>query len=671
MSDVSQDGASAADTQYAQFTHIHLKQAFQVFPNSSNIVKRLREYLANLSTASHTREQLSSVEENVIEQRRLFMKEYECSTSPLGAKVEMRRYVLIADVRGERVLCTSDNKLLIILFAQSVETQSKQCVARNVLQMLENDKFNFLLSYNVPFHEGITSASWELRSFSRYKSEDGSWVVSDGDLAYTLHDPFVSENLSASRGWETNTSRAALGRIACIWKQMCVVVDLDHGSTHSGEKGKCEMCSVLTTARKKLQDDHKLEIATLHKEMQSHKKAAIICLEEQENMQKDFEAKHSSAQEEVLALKKSMAERLANCTSKTLEMEEQLSSIKAGERKLEMEKEALKRELSQSKSKHSKLTLDYEQLLLQNKEQNDTIQTLSVKIKRMEAVHSRTCEDMERRYHNDVTAEKVGRSQRDADCEEFLRRIRVMKCLLMLGGTRYKRCCVEFKQSTERWQRCEEERAELEAQSKRPEERFEKPLTKNACISTDNNEQPLARSATACVSVAVQTCGMTKEAFELDALSLEFARQKQELDDLKHATTHSIQNGKDKDGRNLQNINEGEVKSLLRHLSADLHRLTDLFHSADRTRTKYDLQTAAHESDSHVAYHNQSHLMHPVHQMHSVSHAHHARHVQHMQYMQHVGPMPPMPPMPPMSPNMPFNEGHFQNGQHQGGSHYY
>ena len=663
MSDDIQEGVSATDTQFAQFTHIHLKQAFQVFPNSSNIVKRLTEYLANLSSVSHTREQLSSAEENVIEQRRLFMKEYECNTSPLGAKVEMRRYVLIADIRGERVMCTSDNKLLIILFAQSVQTQANKCVARNVLQLLEHDKYNFLLSYNVPFHEGITSAFWELRSFSRCQSQDGSSVVKDGDLSYALDDPFVSENLNPSRDAETGASRAALERTACTWKQICIVVDLDHGSTYSGEKGKCEMCSVLATARKKLQGDHKLEIAKLQEEMNSHKTAAIVCLEEQENTQKEFETKHSYAQQELLALKRTMAEQLANCTSKTLEVEEQLSSIKLAERKLEVEKEALKRDFGHFKSKHSKLTQDYEQLLLQNKQQNDTIEALSVKIKRMESVHSRTCDDMEKRYHNDVTVEKVARSQRDADCEELLTRVRVLQGLIIIGGTRYKRCSAELVESTQRCQRYEAERVELEAEYKSLKECGEKPDTKNACVSTDDNEQPLPSSVTACVSVEVQTCGMTKEAFELDALNLEFARQKQELEDLKHATTRDKQNAMDKGGLNVHSLNQEEVKSLLRHLSSDLLRLTDLFHSTDRTQTNYDLHTA--ESDSHVAYNTQSHCVHPVHHM---QHMQHTQHMQHMQHIQHVG---PIPPLPPMSPSMPFNQGHFQNGQHQSGIHYY
>lgn len=241
---------------------------------TSRAGQKLMSHLSHTEAAPHMRN--SSGFEEASAFRRILIHALSKKPNPFGLPKKLPKYVAIVNFSGERLLMYSNNACLVAFLTMGADGlhPSAAGVQKILDHAVATPSCSVLLSYSLPFQQGVDSAFWEVRTLVRSHADAAPTGVDDSYLVCTNWDK------TATKG--TATQVAESQRVDILDRQMDAFAldlracDLDMGiqpiegvcpSRVFDEKdGKLmKMISVLKNERRKLQEDHRQEIDDIKK----------------------------------------------------------------------------------------------------------------------------------------------------------------------------------------------------------------------------------------------------------------------------------------------------------------------------------------------------------------------------------------------------------------------
>ena len=388
---------------------------------ASTVGQKLLDHLNHMEASPHMRP--SSAFEQACIFKRVFMYALTKNGSPFGLPRRFPKYVVIANLSGERLLIHSSNPNLISLLTMGAA--SSDCSYDGVEQILNkaaaDENSSVLLYYALPFQMGTDSLYWECRILKK----NGSKYI-DNDLSCNSWDRQASKT--------NNTTEVEFQHIQILEAQMdafsanlnaCDIdikfekIDgVDPSQTVDAKQAKLlSLVTVLQNERRKMIEDHKHELEEQKKrcakEIESNNEFMKVTFEKQYTDESRLDHEMKETKLEVSALRRALVEKdneikslRSDALLKGEEREKETRSNEQRTRDLTKENNSLKSQLK-------KLEIDKSNALKKqevvHQQMHDEAERKLQKAKQSEAVANQSFERMQtmERAFESVSNEKT------------------------------------------------------------------------------------------------------------------------------------------------------------------------------------------------------------------------------------------------------------------------
>lgn len=394
--------------------------------------------------------------------RRAFIAAWGADSRAFNLPRKTPTFILLVNMSGERRMMYTDEPLAVKLLAHvpnSAAALAGKCDS-NVNKLIEyvrssKGKVSLLMCLSLPFHAGIDSLHWEMRTIRRAEGH-----VIDGELAYR-----AGGDRCRAAGQTSANESADSAPLLSVWAaemlntMQAYDLDLPPGVDITPENSGTpearrlhQYCAKLTKEQFRKEADHKLEMEKLCKERDSalervkelESVASMQDVAERHRMNeenKELQARVKKYEGVTEALKSSITSLKSELASEALCREEDMKEHATLRMKHSDAIEAMRQELAAANARY--VTADSARLSLA-RAHTETVDGMEAKYSTAVMDTRKACKEATEtleRMHDLSTALSVRDEQAELykrDIEHLTTRIRVLKCIVALAASRYK-----------------------------------------------------------------------------------------------------------------------------------------------------------------------------------------------------------------------------------------
>tara|TARA_Y100000389_G_scaffold204734_1_gene259294 strand:- start:11014 stop:13215 length:2202 start_codon:yes stop_codon:yes gene_type:complete len=346
--------------------------------------------------------------------RRVIIHAMEQEPTPFGLPKTLPKFIAMVQLCGERMLLTTNRSQLLQLMAHAVTSKRSNTDAINAMAQVikyrdENPECSLLLTYSAPFQVDLTHLWWDVRTIRR---DPSSLKVVDGEMAYQINQA-KPRSIASTSALESPDASATLDKEVEAFKNHITAIDLDiefsaiekdvAAQTTAKRVATLEaLLARMQSDRKRIDEDHAAELAV----MQSALHANREYMDEAVRMQTTAEREHdASLNAQINELAKSVEASLAEVERYKKENDTLRKSHRA-----EIHASILRKDEEIAKLKAQLTTLDASSKAASRELQNCN-RARESELKRRDAAHAKSMDDMERKVAKLQLAERQAQQQ--------------------------------------------------------------------------------------------------------------------------------------------------------------------------------------------------------------------------------------------------------------------